>query len=174
MRDYSSILSEDQAITTGTAQSTNYYVLNSSPNSPIAGARDIGTGSILYVDFEVTEAFNQLLTTLDVILVVSPTTSMTDTDAIQLCSKRILGAKLAQGARWHLPIPPISMSDALNVSLASIFPGVTNSFGLLYTVTGTAFSTGKVTASITPHLSPTGAFTVLGGRIPPKTYPGRY
>lgn len=174
MRDASSLLSEAQAITSGTVQSTNDYVLNSSANSPVAGARDIGVGTQLYVDFEVVTTFDALATTLDVILCVSPNSNMADANALQLCSKRIIGAKLVAGARWHLPIPPISMADALDGALASIFPGVANRFALLYTVTGTAFTAGAVTASITPHLSPTGAFNYTGARIPPKTYPGRY
>lgn len=168
IQDYNTQLSAAQAITTGTVLGTNQIDLR-----PIA--RDVGIGEPLYMHMEVNTSFNELLTTLRMQVVVSPTTNMSDTDAVIVCqSDDILGAYLIAGSHFYIPIANVSLARALNSSFATIWPGVGTYLGVKYVVTGTAFAAGTVTTNVTREVGPQGRITVLGGAIPTPTYGAGY
>lgn len=175
IQDYNTQLSAAQAITTGTVLGTNQIDLR-----PIF--RDVGIGEPLYMHMEVNTSFNELLTTLRMQVVASPTTNMSDTDAVVVCqSDDILGAYLIAGAHFYIPIANASLSRALNSSFASIWPGVGTYLGVKYVVTGTDFTAGTVTTNVTREVGPQGRITVLTTAIPvpiqvipTPTYPAGY
>ncbi len=160
IQDYNTQLSTAQAITTGTILGTNQIDLR-----PIF--RDVGIGEPLYMHMEVTEVFNEVLSAMRMQVVVSPTTNMSDTDAVVVCqSDDILGAYLMPGAHFYIPIANASLSRALNGSFATIWPGISSYLGVKYVVTGTDFATGRVTTNVTREIGPQGRITVLTQAVP--------
>lgn len=117
-------VSDAQAITADAA-STNTIDLSV--------ARDIGEGKQLFMVFTVTEAFNNA---------TSVALQVITSDAANLGSPTVRGvvtpllAALTAGAQFVVPLPPIVGSLGQRY------------LGAYYDVTGTAPSTGKVTADI--------------------------
>lgn len=171
IQDYNTQVSTAQAITTGTILGTNQIDLR-----PIY--RDPGIGEPLYMHMQVDTTFDQLLSTMRMQVVLSPTTNMSDTDAVIVCqSDDILGVYLIAGAHFYIPVANASLSRALNVSGASIWPGVGSYLGVKYVVTGTDFGAGAVTTNVTREVGPQGRVNaaILGaGAIPTPTYPAGY
>lgn len=168
IQDYNTQVSRAQAITTGTILGTDQFDLR-----PIA--RDVAIGEPLYMHMEVNTSFDQLLTTMRMQVVMSPTTNMSDTDAVVVCqSDDILGAYLIAGAHFYIPIANASLARALNISFATIWPGIGTYLGVKYVVTGTAFTAGTVTTNVTRDIGPQGRITVLSGAIPTPTYGAGY
>lgn len=131
--DKENLLSDGQAIT-ATAPSTNYIDLG--PTGKVVGgsanlARDIGKGQPLPIRVQVTEAFNNL-TSLDIDLQVDDNTSFSTPRSVQKATVAL--ADLVAG----------------RVNAFDYVPAGTNEryLRLNYTVTGTAPTTGKVTAAI--------------------------
>ncbi|WP_422096889.1 Bbp16 family capsid cement protein [Variovorax sp.] len=132
--DNQNLFSDDQAIT-ATAASTNVIDLGPTgtvPRSPSALTRDISKGTDIPLLVQVTEAFNNL-TSLAVAV-------QTDSDsafgsATTLYTQTVVLADLTAGKR---------------IALKTLPYGLTKRYVRLnYTVTGTAPTTGKVTAGIT-------------------------
>ena len=119
---------EDQAIT-GDAASTNTIDLSV--------ARDIGEGEQLYMVFTVTEAFNNLTSIL--LEVIGSASADLSTPSI-LAMQSVALAGLTVGAQFTVVIPP---------QVASLGKRY---LGAYYDVTGTAPSTGKITADIVKNL----------------------
>lgn len=117
-------VSDAQAITAD-AVSTNTIDLSV--------ARDVGEGKQLFMVFTVTEAFNNL-TSLALQVITSASADLSS--ATVRGSTSVLLAGLAAGTQFIVPLPP------LVGSLGQRYLGAS------YDVTGTAPSTGKVTADI--------------------------
>lgn len=117
-------VSEDQAITADAA-STNTIDLGT--------ATDIGEGKTLFMVFTVTEAFNNA--TSVALQVITSASANLGTPTVRT-AQTIALAGLTLGAQVALPIPP-----AIG-SLGQRY------LGAYYDVTGTAPSTGKITADI--------------------------
>jgi hypothetical protein len=171
IQDYNTQVSRAQAITTGTILGTDQVDLR-----PVY--RDVGIGEPLYMHMEVNTTFDQVLSAMRMQVVMSPNANMSDADAVIVCqSEDILGIYLIAGAHFYIPIANASMSRALNVSGASIWPGIGNFLGVRYIVTGTAFGAGAVTTNVTREVGPQGrviSAVLGGGPIPVPTYPGGY
>lgn len=171
IQDYNTQLSTAQAITTGTILGTNQIDLR-----PIY--RDPGIGEPLYMHMEVNTTFDQVLSTMRMQVVLSPTTNMSDTDAVIVCqSEDILGIYLIAGAHFYIPIANASISRALSSGGASIWPGVGNYLGVKYVVAGTDFAAGAVTTNVTREVGPQGRVisALLGSLpIPVPTYTAGY
>lgn len=121
-------VSEDQAITADAA-STNTIDLSQ--------ARDIGEGQPLYMVFTVTEAFNNLTSIL--LEVVASAAADLGTPQI-LSMQNVLLAGLTVGSQYTVVIPP---------QIGSLGKRY---LGAYYDVTGTAPSTGKITADIVTNI----------------------
>lgn len=117
-------VSDAQAITADAA-STNTIDLSV--------ARDVGEGKQLFMVFTVTEAFNNL-TSLGLQIITSDAANL-GTPTIR-ASQTVLLAGLTAGAQFVVALPP---------AVASLGQRY---LGAYYDVTGTAPSTGKVTADI--------------------------
>lgn len=124
-------LSVDQAIT-ATADSTNVIDCGATPT-----LRDLGICPV-YVEVVVTEAFNNL-TSLAIAVKSDSTTNLDTSETVHATATPLLAA-LTLGARFILPIP--------------VGQNVERYLGIEYTVTGTAPTTGKVTAVVVPHAAP--------------------
>lgn len=169
-------LCKDFAITTGTSQTPNQYSLTQSTRSrpgqfgltTLEGARDVGIGR-LYLRVHVTQSFDQAATTLDVVPTVAGTVDMTTGITVEHYRARLVGVALQQGAVWHLPLRPISAAEVLDpITGAPIWPIPLAYIGVKFIVTGTAFSSGKVTCCITSHVSPDAYVSPGSFLIPPK------
>jgi hypothetical protein len=119
--DRQNLFSSDQALT-ASANSTDIIDLGSS--------RDVGAGEPDNVLVQVTEAFNNL-TSLTVALQTSSTEAFSV--PVQLTAATVALASLTAGARF---------------SIGAIPRGVLRYLRLAYTVTGSAPSTGKITAGV--------------------------
>ena len=177
VQNFQQRLCTNQAITTGTSQTADQYQLTGSGRSrpgsygvaTAEGARDIGGGSEpLFLRFRVTESFNQANTLLEVVPTIASTIDMTAADAIEYHRKRILGVLLIAGATWHLPLGPLSAAEVLASNGLPIWPIPLAFIGAKFIVTGTAFSTGRVTCDITTHIAPDALVGPTGAIIPPK------
>lgn len=128
------LLSDDQAIT-ATAASTNYINLGA-PGTPYGAAaalsRDVGKGNPVPIDIIVTEAFNNL-TSLKIDLEVDDNTSFSSAKVVN--TQTIVLADLAVGKKTGMMYLPEGTDEQY--------------MRINYTVTGTAPTTGKVTAGIT-------------------------
>lgn len=179
VQNFQQRLCTEQAITTGTSYSTDQYGLAAiaTKKGPYGlaiptGSRDIGIGQPLYVRCRVTEAFDQVATTLSVCPMIGAGTDMSVAESIEMCRVNLLGALLAVGATWHIPLRPISMAEAIDVAgatLAPTWPLALGYIGCKFIVTGTAFSTGKVTVDITDHVAPEAHLNILGAKIFDRT-----
>jgi hypothetical protein len=132
--DNTNIFSDGQAIT-ATANSTNVIDLGAA-GTPVGAAvaigRDIGAGTDIYVATNVTQAFNNL-TSLKIALVSDDNTSLSSPK--EIASRTYLLAEI--NATGQLTFP------------ARIPMGANEQYlGVVYTVTGTAPTTGKVTSAI--------------------------
>lgn len=128
-----SIFSDDQAIT-ATAISTNVYDQGEAGTPYGAAAalnRDTGKGNMVPVTIQVTEAFNNL-TSLTIAIETSANADLSS--ATVLSSQTIALANLTVGKQVSVGFLP---KDATGRYL-----------GIRYTVSGTAPTTGKVTAGI--------------------------
>lgn len=173
-------LCRELAITSGTSQTTNQYMLTQATRtrpgpyglSTLEGSRDIGMDR-LYLRVAVTESFNETATTLDVVPTIASTNNMLEayptSISIEHYRARLIGAALRRGAVWHFPLRPISAAEVLDEGTgAPIWPTPLAFIGAKFIVTGTAFGSGKVTCNITPYVSPD-AFQSIGTQlIPPK------
>jgi succinylarginine dihydrolase len=122
MLDRQNLFSNEQAIT-ASANSTDVIDLGSS-------SRDVGAGETNNVLVQVTEAFNNL-TSLSVTLQTASTENFTS--PIQLTAGTIALASLVAGAKF---------------SIGAVPRGTLRYLRLAYTVTGSAPSTGKITAGM--------------------------
>lgn len=164
------------AITSGTSQTPDQYRLTVDRTqrgafglSTNEGARDIGVGSPLYLRFRVTESFNQPASTLNVVPTIASTVDMTAPINIEHYRAPLSGAALIAGSTWHFPLRPLSAAEVLDPATgAPIWPIPLSFIGCKFIVTGTAFTTGRVTCDITPHVSPDAIVNILGATIPPK------
>lgn len=127
------LFSDDQAIT-ATAVSTNVIDLGVAGTPYDAAAalnQDVGKGAGVPVLIQVTEAFNNL---------TSLTITIETSDAAALTSSTVLSSEV------------IALADLVagKQTFTQVLPnGVTGRYlGVRYTVTGTAPTTGKVTAGI--------------------------
>ena len=131
--DKENLLSDAQAIV-ATAASTNYIDLGATGKvlgAPANLVRDIGKGKPLPIRVQVTEAFNNL-TSLKIDLEVDDNTSFSTPRAVQ--SVTVLLASLIAGRVDAFDYVPVGANERY--------------MRLNYTVTGTAPSTGKITAGI--------------------------
>jgi len=126
------LFSDDQAIT-ASADSTNVIDLGV-PGTPYRAAaplnRDIGKGAKIPILIQVTEAFNNL-TSLEIKISTGATTALGTT----ILSQTILLADLVVGKQTSFVVLPNDITERY--------------LGIEYVVTGTAPSTGQVTAGIT-------------------------
>jgi hypothetical protein len=120
--DRANLFSNDQAIT-ATAASTDVIDLGSSP-------RDVGSGEPVTVLVQVTETFNNL-TSLTATLQTSSTEAFSV--PVQLTAATVALADLTVGRKF---------------SIGAVPRGVLRYIRLAYTVTGSAPSTGKITAGL--------------------------
>lgn len=124
--------SEGQAIT-ATARSTNVYDLGVAGTPYGAAAalnHDVGIGGPVPLLVQVTEAFDNLTS-----LTVTVETGATDSLGTVVASFTIPLAGLTVGAKIPYHILPVGLTERY--------------LGLRYTVTGTAPTTGEITAGIT-------------------------
>jgi hypothetical protein len=181
VQDFSTRIATNLAITSGTILTPDQYRLTAEDTTSRLvsgvllnvpdGSRDIGVGGPLYMRVRVTEAFDQLSSILDIIPVVSPTTNLADTNAIEHYRMRLAGAVLRVGNTWHCPLRPISLAEAIDNSLATpLWPTQLQFIGCKFIVTPNPsnFTTGRVTVDITPHVSPDAVTNVLGATIHPR------
>jgi len=125
------IFSDDQAIT-ATADSTNVIdlgVAGTPYDAAAALVQDVGKGAKVPILIQVTEAFNNL-TSLTISISKGATTAL----GTAVISKTILLADLTLGAKFPVNVLP----DDLDARY----------LGIEYTVTGTAPTTGAITAGI--------------------------
>jgi len=126
------LFSDDQAITAD-ADSTNVIDLGA-PGTPYGGAaaltQDIGKGATVPILVQVTEAFDNL-TNLEIKVSTGATTALGTTVA----SQTIALADLTVGKQISIQVLPNDITERY--------------LGLEYDVTGTAPTTGKITAGIT-------------------------
>lgn len=126
------LFSDDQAVT-ATAVSTNVIDLGA-PGTPYDAAaalnQDIGKGAGVPILIQVTEDFDNL-TSLDIAIETGATTSL----GTVVINKTVLLADLVAGYQFPVQILPNEINERY--------------LGLRYTVTGTAPTTGQVTAGIT-------------------------
>ena len=126
------LFSDDQAIT-ASADSTNVIDLGA-PGTPYGAAaalnQDVGKGAKIPILVQVTEAFNNL-TSLEVIISTGATTAL----GTSVISQTILLADLVVGKQISIDVLPNDITERY--------------LGIEYVVTGTAPTTGKVTAGIT-------------------------
>lgn len=126
------LFSDDQAIT-ASADSTNVIDLGV-PGTPYDAAatlnQDIGKGNKVPILIQVTEAFNNL-TSLEIKISTGATTAL----GTNVISKTILLADLTVGKQFPIEVLPNEITERY--------------LGIEYVVTGTAPTTGKVTAGIT-------------------------
>lgn len=125
------LFSDDQAIT-ASADSTNVIDLGVAGTPFDAAAalnRDVGKGTKVPLLVQVTEAFNNL-TSLEIKISTGATTALGTT----VISQTILLADLTVGKQISLDVLPNDITERY--------------LGIEYVVTGTAPTTGKVTAGI--------------------------
>lgn len=125
------IFSDDQAIT-ASAGSTNVIDLGQAgtPFDAVAPLnQDIGKGNKVPILIQVTEAFNNL-TSLEIKISTGATTALGTT----VISKVVPLADLVQGYQFPVEVLPNEINERY--------------LGIEYVVTGTAPTTGKVTAGI--------------------------
>lgn len=126
------LFSDDQAIT-ASADSTNVIDLGVAGTPYGAAAalnRDVGKGNKIPILVQVTEAFNNL-TSLEIKISTGATTALGTT----ITSQVILLADLTVGKQMSVDVLPNDITERY--------------LGIEYVVTGTAPTTGKVTAGIT-------------------------
>lgn len=134
--DTNLLFSEDQAIT-ATANSTNivdFGAMGTVPGEGAALTRNLGAGTPLPFILQVTEAFNNL-TNLQIELVTSANADLSS--GTTLIDETILLAALVAGYK----LPHRYLTDK----------AMERYLGVTYTVTGTAPSTGQVTAALGTH-----------------------
>lgn len=126
------LFSDDQAIT-ASADSTNVIDLGV-PGTPYGAAatlnQDVGKGAKIPFLVQVTEDFNNL-TSLEVIVSTGATTAL----GTSVVSQTIAAADLLAGKQISIDVLPNDLTERY--------------LGIEYVVTGTAPTTGKVTAGIT-------------------------
>ncbi len=126
------LFSDKQAIT-ATADSTNVIDIGV-PGTPYDARGplnyDIGKGTMIPLTVTVTEDFNNL-TTLEISVQTGSTTGL----GTEVASQTIALADLRAGALFNLVTLPIGVEERY--------------LGIVYTVAGTAPTTGRVTAGIT-------------------------
>lgn len=125
------LFSDDQAIT-ASADSTNVIDLGAAGTPYDAAAalnQDIGKGAKIPILVQITEAFNNL-TSLEIKISTGAATTLGTT----IISETILLADLVVGKQMVLDVLPNEITERY--------------LGIEYVVTGTAPSTGKVTAGI--------------------------
>ena len=128
------LFSDDQAIT-ATAVSTNVINLGLPGTPPYAKAplkQDIGKGNPIPILVQVTEAFNNL-TSLAISIETSANSDMSSAKILE--TQTIALADLKVGAQHSVQVVPVGVDRQY--------------MAIRYTVTGTAPTTGKVTAGIT-------------------------
>ncbi|WP_461521164.1 Bbp16 family capsid cement protein [Porticoccus sp.] len=124
------LFSDDQAVT-ATARSTNVIDIGV-PGTPFGGNQlngDIGKGAGIPILIQVTEAFNNA-TSVDIAI----ETGATDSLGTVVINKTVLLADLVQGYQFPVQVLPNEIDEQF--------------LGVRYTVTGTAPTTGKITAGI--------------------------
>jgi len=126
------LFSDDQVIT-ASADSTNVIDLGT-PGTPYGASatlnQDVGKGAGIPILIQVTEAFNNL-TSLEIIVSTGATTAL----GTSVLSQTILLADLVVGKQTSFVVLPNDITERY--------------LGIEYVVTGTAPTTGKVTAGIT-------------------------
>lgn len=126
-------LSENQAIT-ATANSTNVIEwpdLAVVPGETAPYVRDLGTVDEVNLHVQVTEDFNNL-TSLTLAFVTSTAAGLTSPTTM-----------------WSAVVPVAQLKAGYVAGIRNIPPGAMLKYcGMIYTVTGTAPTTGKVTATI--------------------------
>lgn len=125
------LFSDDQAIT-ASADSTNVIDLGAAGTPYDAAAalnQDIGKGAGIPILIQVTEAFNNL-TSLEIKISTGSATTLGTT----VVSKTVLLADLVAGYQFPIHVLPNEINERY--------------LGIEYVVTGTAPTTGKVTAGI--------------------------
>lgn len=129
------IFSDNQAITSGSTDSTNTIDLGvaGTPFGAVAPLnRDIGKGTKVPILIQVTETFNNL-TSLNV-AITSADTLNNPLNGDVIISVDVPLAKLVVGYQFVINVLPDTLTDQY--------------FDILYTVTGSAATTGKITAGI--------------------------
>lgn len=124
------LFSDDQAVT-ATARSTNVIDIGV-PGTPFGGNQlngDIGKGAGIPILIQVTEDFNNA-TSVDIAI----ETGATDSLGTVVINKTVLLADLVQGYQFPVQVLPNEIDEQF--------------LGVRYTVTGTAPTTGKITAGI--------------------------
>jgi hypothetical protein len=125
------LFSDDQAIT-ATADSTNVIDLGV-PGTPYGGVaaltQDVGKGAKIPILIQVTEAFNTLTS-----LTISISTGATTALGTSVISKVVPLADLVVGYQFPIEVLPNEITERY--------------LGIEYTVTGTAPTTGKITAGV--------------------------
>jgi hypothetical protein len=182
VQNLSTRIATDLAITSGTILTPDQYrltavettrrLISGVPLDVPDGSRDIGIGSQpLYIRVRVTETFDQLTTTLEIVPVISPTTNLADANALEMYRARFGGALFRVGNTWHFPLRPISLAEAIDQTLLTpLWPTQLQYIGVKFIVSGipAAFGAGKVTVDITPHHSPDAVTNALGATIHPR------
>lgn len=137
--DAQNLFSDQQAVT-ATANSTNVIDLRVT-GTPFGNAealkRDIGKGNKIPLLVQVTEAF-ATLTSLKIDLVTSDSATLASGNVVHATTGSVVLADLKPGWMWG--------NDAVPFANAA---GMKRYMGLVYTVTGTTATAGKVTAGIT-------------------------
>lgn len=131
--DELTLFSDQQAIT-ASAASTNHVDLGATATPPLGNAlvRDIGGANDIPLLVQVTEAFDNL-TSLRVDIQVDDNNSFSSAKVVG-SSGEILLADLVAGKQMPMPVIPAGTNERY--------------LRLFYTVTGTAPTAGKVTASV--------------------------
>ena len=125
------LFSDDQAIT-ATADSTNVVDLGAAGTPYDAAAalnQDVGKGNKIPILIQVTEDFDNL-TSLTISIAKGATTAL----GTNIISKVVLLADLVEGYQFPIEVLPNECDERY--------------LGIEYTVTGTAPTTGKITAGI--------------------------
>ena len=134
--DNTNIFSDGQAIT-ATANSTNVIDLGAAgtpQGASVAIARDVAVGNKIRLFCNVTQVFNNL-TSLKIALVSDDNSSLSSPK--EIASRTYLAAELAATGQLKFP--------------AAVMLGADERYlGLVFTVTGTAPTTGKISCGIVP------------------------
>ena len=137
--DAQNLFSDQQAVTV-TANSTNVIdlgVTETPYGNTEALKRDIGKGNKIPLLVQVTQAF-ATLTSLTVDLVTSDSATLASGNVVHATTGAVAAANLKAGWQWGNDAVPFANSA-----------GMKRYLGLVYTVTGTTATAGKITAGIT-------------------------
>lgn len=137
--DAQNLFSDQQAVT-ATANSTNVVDLGAT-GTPYGNAealkRDIGKGNKIPLLVQVTEAF-ATLTSLKIDLVTSDSATLASGNVVHATTGSVVVADLKAGWKWGSDAVPFANSA-----------GMKRYMGLVYTVTGSNATAGKITAGVT-------------------------